>query len=702
MKSASFRSFLVAFGFFLGLCCCCWRPAFAGGGAENVLLVVNGDDEPSRMVANWYQRLRNIPDSNVLFLRGISRSNLASFKEGKELIVMPIIAAIQQRKLDGQIDYVVFSSGFPTQVEIDDYSTKFIELWNKSQAENDGGAARVFSNRASLTSFTYFFAHIIGDNPSFLGPGANNYFRKPVGMAMQQPFGGPPQESYDKAVQAIRSGNGSEAIGLLEKLAQDNPGHMIVNYRLAQAHAANSAPGNAAKSLINAQRAGWCYREFTRTDPSMQNVIENPLVAGIVQRLPDEAYELLPTTGNSSRYRWGPGGIVNNQDGQGLPYLMCTMLGTNWDFGNSEEEIIGYLRSSAAADFSRPSGKFFFSITSDVRTITREPNFKAAIDRLTAMGHKAEIGKSILPHNETIAGATIGAPTFSWQTSACTILPGAICENFTSYGGDFTQPSQTKLSELLRFGAAGSSGTVTEPFALQFKFPDPMIHVHYARGCSLAESFYQSLSGPFQLVIIGDALCQPWAIPPKPVLTGLTPNSTVKGQNTVKISAEDGSVPFNTMEVYFDGRLVARHGELKDVHFDSAKMSDGYHDLRVVVIDTTPIQTRASRFVPFVVDNSGQKVRIEAKSNKVPVGEWLELTISSTVGEQVEVVHCGEMIGSIKGRDGKLQIKAVRVGRGPSRIFAIAKDDAGRTVSSEPLDIEITGSLSTEPVTVLK
>ena len=60
---------------------------------------------------------------------------------------------------------------------------------------------------------------------------------------------------------------------------------------------------------------------------------------------------------------------------------------------------------------------------------------------------------------------------------------------------------QTPLSEFLRFGAAGASGTVTEPYSPSpTKFPSPMIQVHYARGCTLAEAFYQSVSGPYQLL----------------------------------------------------------------------------------------------------------------------------------------------------------------------------------------------------------
>jgi len=676
------------------------RTVMAGGGPENVLLVVNAGDESSRMVANWYQRLRNIPDSNVVFLADIPRAHLASFEQAKSLILMKIMEAVQERKLDSQIDYIVYSTGFPTQVDITEHSKKFMELWTREKGSEDTQAAMVFSTRASLTSFTYFFAHILNDDPTWLGPASNNYFRKPVGMAMQQPFGGQVQEDYEKAVQAIRTGKADEAIGLLETLSRNNQVHMIVLYRLAQAHAIAYDADASARALVQAARAGWCYRKFTEDDPLLKNVIDSPLFSGIVKQLPNEKYEFLPTVGGSARYPWGPGGVINSQPGQGLPYLMCTMLGTNWDRGNSEKEIILYLNDSVKADYSRPKGTFYFSLTADIRTTVRQPGFQPAVDRLAALGYKSEIGSGILPHNAEIAGASIGTPGFSWQTAASNILPGAICENFTSFGGDFTQADQTKLSELMKYGAAGSSGTVAEPFALQFKFPDPMIHVHYVRGCSLAESYYQSVAGPFQLLIVGDAICQPWAKPPKPRLTGLESNSTAKGQVTVQVTPEPDSVPFRSMEVFFDGKMVARHTEPKDIHFDSTKMSDGYHELRIVVIDSTPIQTRAGKTVPFKVDNSGQKITLEAASKSVPVEGYIELTVASNVGSQVEIVHAGETVGRMDGHEGKLKIEAVRIGRGPVQIFAVTKDDGGRTVSSDPVELEITGDFSTEPVSL--
>ena len=92
---------------------------------------------------------------------------------------------------------------------------------------------------------------------------------------------------------------------------------------------------------------------------------------------------------------------------------------------------------------------------------------------LADLGVAAEIVDGVMPmHKNNVQGAMLGAAGFDWKASGSTILPGAICEHFTSYGGIMSSKSeQTPLSEFLRYGAAGASGTVTEPFALPQNSP---------------------------------------------------------------------------------------------------------------------------------------------------------------------------------------------------------------------------------------
>ena len=160
------------------------------------------------------------------------------------------------------------------------------------------------------------------------------------------------------------------------------------------------------------------------------------------------------------------------------------MLGVTAGRGNSVSEIVRGLESSAAADGTKPPGTIYFVSNDDVRSKTRSPAFPPIVKAIEALGVRAEVVSGVLPSaRRDVAGLMTGTAEFDWAASKSTILPGAICDNLTSYGGIFTATvGQTPLSAFIRAGAAGSSGTVIEPYALQPKFPHPAIQLHYARA----------------------------------------------------------------------------------------------------------------------------------------------------------------------------------------------------------------------------
>ena len=62
--------------------------------------------------------------------------------------------------------------------------------------------------------------------------------------------------------------------------------------------------------------------------------------------------------------------------------------------------------------------------------------FPQAVKELEELGVSAQIIKGTVPINRNdVQGVVMGTPDFDWKASGSTILPGAICDNFTSYGG---------------------------------------------------------------------------------------------------------------------------------------------------------------------------------------------------------------------------------------------------------------------------
>ena len=210
------------------------------------------------------------------------------------------------------------------------------------------------------------------------------------------------------------------------------------------------------------------------------------------------------------------------------------------------------------------------------------------------------------PKKKDVAGAVIGTASFDWKKSESVMLPGAICEHLTSFGGVMSaKAGQTPLSEFLRHGAAGSSGTVTEPYAIPMKFPSPKMHVHYARGCTLAEAFYQSVPGPFHLLIVGDPLCRPWARIPEVTVGGIPADKKVQGTITLTATAslpEEGRV--KQWELFVDGKrkLVSPPGE--PLQLDTSTLRNGPHELRVIAEAEGPAGTRGRQLLRVVVQNA--------------------------------------------------------------------------------------------------
>ncbi len=201
-------------------------------------------------------------------------------------------------------------------------------------------------------------------------------------------------------------------------------------------------------------------------------------------------------------------------DTPGPSYLLSTVLAVTQGRGTTLAEAIDVLERAASADGKGEKATFYFSDSSDVRSTTRSPLFKDAAAILRDLGHNVIIDIDRLPQKQSrLMGVMLGSANYDWPAAQNQMLPGAIAENLTSTSGVLHQNNdQTSMVELLRGGAAATSGTVTEPFALQFKFPTPHLFAYYAAGLSLAESFYLAVESPYQLLIVGDPLCRPYGV----------------------------------------------------------------------------------------------------------------------------------------------------------------------------------------------
>ena len=547
----------------------------AGGGPENLFLVVNARSPASLTVANHYIHLRRIAPPNVLYLDWDGGPDACDIEAFREKILAPALQAISNRGLGNQIDYLVYSSDFPTRIDF----AADLPTPEQSQSYLSG----------SLTSLTYLYQPVLAKAPAvYMSRRSNNYMR--------------------------------------QSAAADD---------VAASH------------------------------------------------------------GFRSWYGWGPHGEL--LESGGARYLLSTMLAVTSGRGNTVGEAVDSLSRSATADGTIPKGTIYYVRNSDVRSTTREPGFAAAVAALGKLNVAAEIIEGTAPQNKRdVMGAMLGTRNVNWGTTRSTILPGAICENLTSYGGVLTQGAdQTPLTEFLRYGAAGSSGTVIEPYAIPDKFPAPAIQVHYARGCTLAESYYQSVWGPYQLLIVGDPLCRPWARIPEVQVAGVEPEAIVRGplalQPTARTVAHQEQP--DRFELFVNGIRMAACSGGGTLQWDTTQFGDGYYELRVVAIEAGPIESQGERVLHVSVNNQGRTIDLAASAPKVAEGQPLTVTALARGMDLIAVYQNSHLLGKITGAEGRLQIDTTKLGQGPTTLHAVgrATPAGGQAVLvvSRPLEIEI-------------
>lgn len=520
-------------------------------------------------IANHYVALRQIPPTNVFGLAWNGSTDSIDVETFRERFLKPILAEIGRRNLVEQIDYIVYSSGYPYAVDFEE------DL--PSKPHNATGT------RASLTGMTYLYQLVLARDTSYA-------------------------------------------------------------------------------FTITTQRNNYYQSALTRAfDSSTQ---------------------------------WQPSGQAAAQGGRG--YMLSMMLGYTDGRGNSVDEVIAYLRRAALADGTRPAGTIYLmKMDGEVRSQTRHDLFPVVATALDDVGVAVKEMNGVLPPaRKDVMGVVVGRSSLDWEKSQCEILPGAICEHLTSFGGDMRATAhQTPLSVHLRHGAAGASGTVTEPYALLAKFPHPWIHVHYARGSSLAEAFYQSVASPYQLLIVGDPLCRPWARIPTVAVEGVQANQQVSGKITLRPSAE-AKVRMREFQLFVDGKLIGTCRPGDTFELDTTKVSDGYHELRIVAIEQTEVASQGRAVVGVYVNNYGGYAQVELTPRIVPRDGRLRIDVQADGANSIYVFHNRRPLGRVMGDAGAVTVDTQMVGTGPVSLSVVATGTPGGKYFAAPQEILVQDSFS--------
>ena len=699
--------------------CCSWlfpNATLAGLSSSEVVVVVNGKSLNSRTLANHYVAIRGIPARNVVVLPEVPSSETISVADFREKILSPLLAEIDRRKLGQHIQCIAYSADFPTAIDI------------AEDLKPLGKLPVYVTPKGSINGLTFLYSAVQAASPAYVVPSANFYSRGKIEKYLTFPTGPNAPSPIAAAQELIAAGQHAEASSALEELlaSKEIPHKFPVAYTAAAEAALAGDSERAVELLEKAINLGWNYGKFLANDQRFDAVRQDDNFQ-LLELLLEQEQEFQPAVGFDARAFWAPNGLpIWGQSGaaqqqaasQGSRFLLSIVLGVTRGSGTSLPQAIEALERSKTADFTHPSGGFYFCVTADVRTSTRKWGFLGAVDELQNLGFHAEILTTNLPTNkDNVLGAQTGTPGFDWQPSGSKFLPGAIADNLTSFGGVMTAGSpQTKLTEFIKAGAAGSSGTVTEPYALQFKFPKPQMYVDYALGASLIEAFYLNVEGPYQLLIVGDPLCRPFASPPQPKLPddGILYLSSDK--KTLTISVETSGANFQDWKdnrtpaserteplepklstFFMDGVLVGQQAPRKKTEVNIQGSPRGYHEFAVLLTAGDPLAQKnegtqrlwigEKDLVTLTLANA--KADSQENSVSLQAAEFVTFKVLADDAQKITLRHDLEDLGTVASSSGEFKIPVSELGMGPARLFAVAEFEDSEEVSSLPFVLNV-------------
>ncbi len=655
-----------------------WVWAAAGVGPENVAVVVNADSWASKAVANEFIHLRQVPACNVVYLGDLPNFEQVDIETFRTKILRPVLTTLARRGLSDQIDCVAYSSDLPWRI-------------NVASDMKARAFPKYITAAASINGLTFLHNYVLAKDPNYLDLDINRYARRPLPALNAQRIPRELRRRYAEAANLLQDKKWAEALPILSELAEETPKSPDLQYNLACCLARGGQLDSAMAALQRAVNAGFLDAVQMKRDPDLKPLRARVDFKDLTTSLEAGDFAITPTHGFRSTYKWDAKG--NPTPSVGPSYLLSTMLAVTSGRGNSVREALECLRRSVSADGTRPAGTIYYMKNANIRSVVRQWGFAGAVRRLNDLGVAAEVTEGVLPNGKSdVAGLMAGSATFDWPKSKSAVLPGAICEHLTSAGGVMREGAgQTPLSEFIRAGAAGASGTVAEPYALQQKFPNPFLHVHYARGCTLAEAFYQSITGPYQLLIVGDPLCRPWATLSTVTAEGAEPNATVKGRLTLQPGAAREVAHY---EFFVDGRRMAtcRPGGALDL--DTTRLCDGYHEFRIVAVFAGPMETQGRMILPLSVDNHGRKLFVSRPGRTaLPLGAKLSLSAKLPGATEIAFMHNHRRIAVIQGPEGSAAIDTRLLGIGNARVqpVGILAGGDGRTlVTGVPIELEVT------------
>ncbi|MBI3880774.1 MAG: TIGR03790 family protein [Verrucomicrobia bacterium] len=243
-----------------------------------------------------------------------------------------------------------------------------------------------------------------------------------------------------------------------------------------------------------------------------------------------------------------------------------------------------------------------------------------------------------------LLGFQTGLPGFTAASNL--LVPGALADSLNSFSGWLLEDSgQTNALEFVRAGAAGSHGTIIEPCNYVEKFPAAENYFYQARGFALAEGYYQSITNPYESVILGDPLAAPFATNGSVSWTGLASNTVLAGTTNLSLQIAAGATrtPLQRVDLFLDGKFLQTVTNLAPRQNNTVTVTLNGHATTYTVPASATIKSVASGVTALLNGAAYQALtkvvalqhgdRLELQStDTTKSGAQLSCTVTSAIG----------------------------------------------------------------------
>ncbi len=297
------------------------------------------------------------------------------------------------------------------------------------------------------------------------------------------------------------------------------------------------------------------------------------------------------------------------------------------------------------SDSTFPAQTVFLARSSDVNRNVRYSTFDNAIFNTRLRGnYSMQRTNSDL---DSIYGNILGLQSgvFYSQVSPTTFVPGAMADNLTSFGGSIFENTGGHLDILLfsGAGAAGTYGTLSEPCNYLAKFPSPQNYFYQARGFSLAECYYLSLTNPYQGLLLGEPLAAPFAQPATGAWNNLPVNALLSGTTNLSFqcTASDTNHPVQQVDLFLDGlwmqtltNIALRQNNTLTVKVNGTSMTytvPASATIASVATGLTSTLNGKSSTTKVTAIAHGDRIELQS-TDSTKLGSQLTLSASSAIG----------------------------------------------------------------------